>query len=160
MLKLSKKISANITNKTGAISEDENVKFRQHLMTLGLFETDSDSAAGRRSSIDSTATNVQVSDEIFTALQIKSTETGGFLLLSDVFCIVNRVKGIDLISPEDTLKFVKNLTHKHKDFCRLITYESGAMALEFGVSGGDNNLENFWSDCESDGQFEYLRFRS
>merc|ERR1711879_512121 len=42
----------------------------------------------------------------------------------------NRLKGVGLISPDDTLNLVRQLT-KNFNRCRLQIYDSGAMALEF-----------------------------
>jgi len=151
MIKLSNKISKSITDKTGAISEDENVRFRKHLMTLGV----TDEKGNDNNSSSSGSQFEDENEDLFNALEAKGEESGGFLLLSDVFCIVNRVKGIDLISPEDTLKFVDTITGRYSSKCKLIRYESGAMALEF-FSDQNHSLESYFSCAEYVDDFPFL----
>ena len=157
MIQLSKKISDQKIGKTGAISADESVQLRNHLMTLGLEEA----GDTEQSDLENFTTNED--DALFQKLKIKAQESGNFLLLSDVFCIVNRIKGIDLISPEDTLKFVSTMVKKHNSQCKLIKYDTGAMALEFinYTSGSVNNsIEKYFDQAMfvvgDDFEFDYL----
>ena len=159
MIKLSQKISREKIGKTGALSEDENVQFRNHLMTLGIGTEDGDQVQAASGS--SGGSVLDAGQELFKALREEARGSGNFLLLSDVFCVVNRIKGLDLISPEDTLKFVTEMVGRNERFCQLIRYESGAMALEFvdGGSGGvgSNSFEGYFEKCLLVDEFEYLR---
>lgn len=162
MIELSKKISKEKIGKTGALSDDENIQFRNHLMTLGMADAtamEDTASAGSAAGMSSTS-HLQDNDsqQLFKKLKIKSAESGNFLLLSDVFCVVNRIKGIDLISPEDTLKFVNNLAIRNSKNCKLINYDSGAMALEFVDSGGNsiNSFESYFEKCLRIEDYEYL----
>lgn len=54
------------------------------------------------------------------------TESGGMMSLADVYCRVNRARGMELLSPEDLL----NACHRMKGPIKLRTFPSGAMVLQ------------------------------
>ncbi|XP_063636319.1 vacuolar protein-sorting-associated protein 36 [Cydia splendana] len=104
MVAVSKNISTKIREKQGDISEDDTVRFKAYLMSLGIddpvtrdaFRSDSDYYMGLAQ---------QISDMMVAVLM----ECGGIMSLSDVWCRVNRARGLELISPEDLLNACKLL---------------------------------------------------
>ncbi|XP_053600270.1 vacuolar protein-sorting-associated protein 36 isoform X2 [Plodia interpunctella] len=104
MVAISKNISTKIREKQGDISEDDTVRFKSYLMSLGIddpvtrdaFRSDSDYYLGL---------SQQISDMMVAVLM----ECGGIMSLADVWCRVNRARGLELISPEDLLNACKLL---------------------------------------------------
>ncbi|XP_047023158.1 vacuolar protein-sorting-associated protein 36 [Helicoverpa zea] len=104
MVAISKNISNKIRDKQGDISEDDTVRFKAYLMSLGIddpvtrdaFRSDSDYYLGLAQ---------QISDMMVAVLM----DCGGIMSLADVWCRVNRARGLELISPEDLLNACKLL---------------------------------------------------
>ncbi|CAG9091152.1 hypothetical protein JYU34_009598 [Plutella xylostella] len=104
MVGISKTISAKIREKQGDISEDDTVRFKSYLMSLGIddpvtrdtFRSDSDYYMGLAQ---------QISDMMVAVL----LDCGGIMSLADVWCRVNRARGLELVSPEDLLNACKLL---------------------------------------------------
>ncbi|XP_072941968.1 vacuolar protein-sorting-associated protein 36 [Epargyreus clarus] len=104
MVTISKTISSKIREKKGDISEDDTVRFKSYLMSLGIddpvtrdaFRSDSDYYMGLAQ---------QISDMMVAVL----LDCGGIMSLADVWCRVNRARGLELISPEDLLNACKLL---------------------------------------------------
>uniref|UniRef100_A0A2H1VZU7 Vacuolar protein-sorting-associated protein 36 n=1 Tax=Spodoptera frugiperda TaxID=7108 RepID=A0A2H1VZU7_SPOFR len=104
MVAISKNISTKIRDKQGDISEDDTVRFKAYLMSLGIddpvtrdaFRSDSDYYLGL---------SQQISDMMVAVLM----DCGGIMSLADVWCRVNRARGLELISPEDLLNACKLL---------------------------------------------------
>ncbi|CAG5056038.1 unnamed protein product [Parnassius apollo] len=104
MVSISKTISTKIREKQGDISEDDTVRFKSYLMSLGIddpvtrdaFRSDSDYYVGLAQ---------QISDMMVAVLM----DCGGIMSLADVWCRVNRARGLELISPEDLLNACKLL---------------------------------------------------
>ncbi|VVC91642.1 vacuolar protein-sorting-associated protein 36 [Leptidea sinapis] len=104
MVSISKTISSKIRDKQGDISEDDTVRFKSYLMSLGIddpvtrdaFRSDSEYYMGLAQ---------QLSDMMVGVL----LECGGLMSLADVWCRVNRARGLELISPEDLLNACKLL---------------------------------------------------
>ncbi|CAH1635279.1 unnamed protein product [Spodoptera littoralis] len=104
MVVISKNISTKIRDKQGDISEDDTVRFKAYLMSLGIddpvtrdaFRSDSDYYLGL---------SQQISDMMVAVLM----DCGGIMSLADVWCRVNRARGLELISPEDLLNACKLL---------------------------------------------------
>lgn len=104
MVVISKNISTKIREKQGDISEDDTVRFKSYLMSLGIddpvtrdtFRSDSDYYLGLAQ---------QISDMMVAVLM----DCGGIMSLADVWCRVNRARGLELISPEDLLNACKLL---------------------------------------------------
>lgn len=121
MVGISKAISAKIRERQGDISDDETVRFKSYLMGLGI-----DDPVTR----DSFQSNVQyytsLAQQICEMLLDPITEVGGMMSLADVYCRVNRARGLELLSPEDLLNACKRLDGPIK----LRQFPSGAMVLQ------------------------------
>merc|ERR1712151_588688 len=108
MIELSDKIKKSMKEKTGGISEDETTNLRAALLSLGL-DDDNSQENGNNAHSKTPGDNSQ-NLKYFNILKSEAKRKGGVLLLSDIFCIINRLKGFSLISPSDTLGIVKELT--------------------------------------------------
>ncbi|XP_055378823.1 vacuolar protein-sorting-associated protein 36 [Condylostylus longicornis] len=121
MVGISKAISQKIKERKGEISEDETVKFKSYLMSLGI-----DDPVTRNSFASTSEYYKSLSNEICGILLDPIEEIGGMMSLADAYCRINRARGLELLSPEDVL-----------DSCRLLNgpiklrqFPSGAMVLE------------------------------
>ncbi|XP_026491663.2 vacuolar protein-sorting-associated protein 36 [Vanessa tameamea] len=124
MVTVSKTISSKIREKQGDISEDDTVRFKSYLMSLGIddpvtrdtFRSDSDYYMGLAQ---------QISDMMVAVL----IDCGGIMSLADVWCRVNRARGLELISPEDLLNACKLLQNVDSPMS-LRKFPSGACVLQ------------------------------
>ncbi|XP_077287412.1 vacuolar protein sorting 36 [Arctopsyche grandis] len=119
MVSISKTISTKIREKQGDITEDDTIRFKSYLMSLGIddpvtrdtFRTDSDYYKNL---------SQQISDMLVESL----VSSGGMMALADVWCRINRARGLELISPEDLL-----------NACRLLETIGAPMSLRKFPSG-------------------------
>lgn len=123
MVGLSKVISTKIRERKGDISEDETIRFKSYLMSLGI-----DDPVTRDGYQSNAEYYTKLSHEICTIIldPLESTEIGGMMSLADVYCRVNRARGLELLSPEDLLNACKVLCGPIK----LRQFPSGAMVLQ------------------------------
>ncbi|KAI5645154.1 EAP30/Vps36 family domain-containing protein [Phthorimaea operculella] len=127
MVSISKNISTKIREKQGDISEDDTVRFKAYLMSLGIddpvtrdaFRSDSDYYMGLAQ---------QISDMMVGVL----LECGGIMSLADVWCRVNRARGLELVSPEDLLNACKLLQTIDAPMA-LRKFPSGACVLQLNT---------------------------
>lgn len=124
MVSISKTISSKIREKQGDISEDDTVRFKSYLMSLGIddpvtrdtFRSDSEYYMGLAQ---------QISDMMVAVL----IDCGGIMSLADVWCRVNRARGLELVSPEDLLNACKLLQTIYAPMS-LRKFPSGACVLQ------------------------------
>ncbi|CAH2234175.1 vacuolar protein-sorting-associated protein 36 [Pararge aegeria] len=124
MVSISKNISSKIREKQGDISEDDTVRFKSYLMSLGIddpvtrdaFRSDSDYYMNLA---------LQISDMMVAVL----IDCGGIMSLADVWCRVNRARGLELVSPEDLLNACKLLERVDAPMS-LRKFPSGACVLQ------------------------------
>ncbi len=121
MVGLSKAISTKIRERQGDISEDETVRFKSYLMSLGI-----DDPVTRDGYQSNTEYYANLSRQICEIILDPMTEAGGMMSLADVYCRVNRARGLELLSPEDLLNACKVLRGPVK----LRQFPSGAMVLQ------------------------------
>lgn len=139
MVVISKNISTKIREKRGDISEDDTVRFKAYLMSLGIddpvtrdtFRSDSEYYLGLAQ---------QVSDMMVAVL----LDCGGIMSLADVWCRVNRARGLELISPEDLLNACKLLQTIDSPMS-LRKFPSGACVLQLN-SNRDEEIAKSTSD--------------
>lgn len=121
MVAISKVISSKIRERHGDISEDETVRFKSYLMSLGI-----DDPVTRDSAASNNEYFQLLANQICEMLLDPITEAGGMMSLADVYCRVNRARGLELLSPEDLLNACRMLDGPIK----LRTFPSGAMVLQ------------------------------
>lgn len=128
MVGLSKVISTKIRERKGDISEDETVRFKSYLMSLGI-----DDPVTRDNAASNSEYFQLLAKQICEMLLDPITETGGMMSLADVYCRVNRARGLELLSPEDLLNACQALNGPIK----LRTFPSGAMVLQLESHSDD-----------------------
>ncbi|XP_034480786.1 vacuolar protein-sorting-associated protein 36 [Drosophila innubila] len=121
MVGLSKSISGKIREQKGEISDDETVRFKSYLLSLGI-----DDPVTRDNFTSNTAYFNSLAQQICEMLLDPIEEHGGMMSLADVYCRVNRARGLELLSPEDLLHACEQLNGPIK----LRRFPSGAMVLQ------------------------------
>ncbi|XP_046742245.1 vacuolar protein-sorting-associated protein 36 [Diprion similis] len=124
MVSISKTISNKIREKQGDITEDETVRFKSYLMSLGI-----DDPVTRDAYKSSNEYFRQLARELAQILEEPLKEVGGMMALTDVYCRVNRARGLELLSPEDVLNASRQLVPLRLPVI-LRTFESGVMVLQ------------------------------
>ncbi|KAK3599983.1 hypothetical protein CHS0354_012636 [Potamilus streckersoni] len=124
MVQLSKTISTKIREKQGDITEDETVKFKSYLLSMGIADPVTRETHG---SGDKYFT--ELARQLAAVLEKPLQECGGIMTLSDVYCRVNRARGMELLSPEDLLNACEMFEFL-KLPVRLKTFDSGVMVLQ------------------------------
>lgn len=111
-------------DRQGDITEDETIRFKSYLMSLGI-----DDPVTRDSHKSDNQYYRSLAKQICDILQTPISEMGGMMTLADVYCRVNRARGLELLSPEDLLnacKLMENLDLPLK----LYQFSSGVMVLQ------------------------------
>lgn len=124
MVSLSHNIAARIKEQENDASSDETTKFRSCLLSLGIDDPVTRDAVGSTSQY-----HKKLAQEIATALQGPVKEAGGVMLLSEVFCRINRARGLQLLSPEDVANACSLLSTEHLPLT-LHTFHSGVRVLQ------------------------------
>lgn len=125
MVSLSKNISEKIKEKQGAISDDETVQFKSYLLGLGV-----DDPVTRSSFTDSNAYYTTLCKEIIKIIKVSLEEVGGTMALAEVYCRVNRARGLDLLSPEDLMHACFMMNNDTSLTVKLKKFDSGVLALQ------------------------------
>lgn len=121
MVSISRAISTKIRERHGEISEDETVRFKSYLMSLGI-----EDPVTRDNAQSNTEYFQLLANQICEVLLDPIIECGGMMSLADVYCRINRARGLELLSPEDLLNACRWL----KGPLKLRTFPSGAMVLQ------------------------------
>ncbi|XP_040169256.1 vacuolar protein-sorting-associated protein 36 [Anopheles arabiensis] len=121
MVAITNVVSAKIRERQGEISEDETVRFKSYLLSLGI-----DDPVTRDGTRSNSEYFLKLSRQLCEMLLDPITEAGGMMSLADVYCRVNRARGLELLSPEDLLEACRLLTGPIK----LREFPSGAIVLQ------------------------------
>jgi len=127
MVHLSKSISDKIREKQGEITEDETVRFKSYLLSLGI-----DDPVTRDSFRNSSEFHKSLARQLSDFLHIPIEEVGGMMSLADVYCRVNRARGLELLSPEDLLTACHLMSSLDLPL-RLHRFDSGVMVLQLAT---------------------------
>uniref|UniRef100_A0A2M4BR08 Vacuolar protein-sorting-associated protein 36 n=1 Tax=Anopheles marajoara TaxID=58244 RepID=A0A2M4BR08_9DIPT len=147
MVAVTKVVSSKIRERHGEVSEDETVRFKSYLMSLGI-----DDPVTRDGTRSSSEYFMKLSQQLCEMLLDPITEAGGMMSLADVYCRVNRARGLELLSPEDILNACKLLTGP----ITLRSFPSGAMVLQLEthddalVSRRTSELVNQYTSISTD----------
>ncbi|KRY52699.1 Vacuolar protein-sorting-associated protein 36 [Trichinella britovi] len=123
MVSLAKEITGEISKKKGAITEDEAVQLKAHLLSLGIEEPVTREKVESSSSYFS-----KLSEECIAILSDPISKSGGMLTLFDAYVRVNRARGFDLISPSDFFRACK-LINSSTSPIRMVTFRSQLRVL-------------------------------
>lgn len=129
MVSLSRSISNKI--KDHSVSADDTTQFRSYLLSLGI-----DDPVTREQYGSATQYHHHLAREVAGALEEPVREAGGVMLLSEVYCRINRARGLQLLSPEDVLQAC-NLMRRLDLPLSLHTFESGVQVVQ--VTGLDQD---------------------
>ncbi|XP_050428795.1 vacuolar protein-sorting-associated protein 36 [Adelges cooleyi] len=125
MVMLSRNISERIKEKQGVISDDETVRFKAYLLGLGV-----DDPVTRSSFTDSNIYYNTLCKEISKIIHVTLEEVGGTMTLPEVYCRVNRARGLDLLSPEDLMAACSLMNNDKTLPVKLKQFDSGVLALQ------------------------------
>jgi len=124
MVTLAKSISSKISDKQGNITEDETIKFKSYLLSLGVDDpVTKDSAGSDKKYYQGLA------KEMFLVLDQPIQEAGGMMTLTDAYVRVNRARGLALVSPEDLIQACKMLKDLNLPLT-VQTFDSGVIVLK------------------------------
>ncbi|XP_073844083.1 vacuolar protein sorting 36 [Musca autumnalis] len=121
MVSIARVISDKIRSQKGEISDDETVRFKSYLLSLGI-----DDPVTRDGFSSESAYYKRLAGQLCEMLLDPLEEAGGMMSLADVYCRVNRARGLELLSPEDLLQACRCMEGPIK----LRTFPSGAMVLQ------------------------------
>uniref|UniRef100_A0A0B8RSU4 Vacuolar protein-sorting-associated protein 36 n=1 Tax=Philothamnus irregularis TaxID=1899461 RepID=A0A0B8RSU4_9SAUR len=124
MVELSKSIASKIREKQGDITEDETIRFKSYLLSMGIANP-----VTRETHGSGTHYHMQLAKQLAGILQAPLEERGGIMSLTEVYCLVNRARGLELLSPEDLVNACKML-ESLKLPLRLRIFDSGVMVIE------------------------------
>ncbi|CAH0384681.1 unnamed protein product [Bemisia tabaci] len=124
MVVISKTISDKICNHQGEISEDETVKFKSYLLSLGI-----EDPVTRNRVQNENQFYENLAKEISKILLGTIKEIGGMMVLTDAYCRVNRARGLELLSPDDFLNASKLMDQLSLPL-KLRVFDSGVMVLQ------------------------------
>ncbi|XP_027743507.1 vacuolar protein-sorting-associated protein 36 isoform X2 [Empidonax traillii] len=124
MVELSKSIANKIKEKQGDITEDETIRFKSYLLSMGIANPVTRETYG-----SGTQYHMQLAKQLAGILQTPLEERGGIMSLTEVYCLVNRARGLELLSPEDLVNACKML-ESLKLPIRLRIFDSGVMVIE------------------------------
>ncbi|KAF4525442.1 hypothetical protein B566_EDAN004185 [Ephemera danica] len=110
MVQLSKSISDKIKEHQGDISDDETVRFKSYLLSLGI-----EDPVTRDSFRSENQFYNNLAQQIATMLEEQIKDVGGMMTLTEAFCRVNRARGLELLSPDDMLRACENATFENGD---------------------------------------------
>lgn len=124
MVELSKSIANKIKDKQGDITEDETIRFKSYLLSMGIANP-----VTRETHGSGTHYHMQLAKQLGDILLGPLEERGGMMALTEVYCLVNRARGMELLSPEDMVNACK-LLESLKLPLRLRVFDSGVMVVQ------------------------------
>ncbi|KFD54841.1 hypothetical protein M513_04275, partial [Trichuris suis] len=124
MVNLAKKISAEIRDKTGAISPDETIQLKSHLLCLGI----DDPVTRAHASGDSASYVTLLARECANVLHTPIENANGLMTVYHAYVYINRARGFDLISPND-FREACSLMEQLQLPVRMVQFRSGVSVL-------------------------------
>ncbi|XP_038055643.1 vacuolar protein-sorting-associated protein 36-like isoform X2 [Patiria miniata] len=133
MVDLSRTIANKIKDKQGSITEDETVQFKSYLLSLGIANP-----VTRETHGTGTKYHEELAKQLSDVLTKPIEESGGMMALSDVYCRINRARGMELLSPDDLVDACRQFEALRLPL-RLRVFNSGVMVIEL-VSKGEEAI--------------------
>ncbi|MCP9259417.1 Vacuolar protein-sorting-associated protein 36 [Dirofilaria immitis] len=123
-------------NRLMEYAREMTVRFKTYLLSLGVSDPVTKSAVG---------SNVEyyekLAGELAVVLYTPLKECGGMMTLSDVYCRVNRARGLELLSPEDILNACEMLKQTNLPIS-LNRFESGVIVVQLKEMSVETTVEN------------------
>lgn len=132
MVALSKSISQKLKEKGSSLTDDETIMFKSHLLSLGISDPVTKSAYG-----SSNTYHRELAKQLAEVLEQPVQDAGGILAMTDVYCRINRARGLELLSPEDLLNACKVMESLQLPL-RLHVFESGVTVLKLATQNDEN----------------------
>ncbi|GAB1293033.1 Vacuolar protein-sorting-associated protein 36 [Apodemus speciosus] len=141
MVELSKSIANKIKEKQGDVTEDETIRFKSYLLSMGIANPVTRETYG-----SGTQYHMQLAKQLSGILQAPLEERGGIMSLTEVYCLVNRARGMELLSPEDLVNACKML-EALKLPIRLRVFDSGVMVIELQTHKEEEMVASALETC-------------
>ncbi|KAI1241898.1 hypothetical protein IHE44_0005402 [Lamprotornis superbus] len=103
---------------------EKTIRFKSYLLSMGIANPVTRETYG-----SGTQYHMQLAKQLAGILQTPLEERGGIMSLTEVYCLVNRARGLELLSPEDLVNACKML-ESLKLPLRLRIFDSGVMVIE------------------------------
>ena len=117
------------------ISDDETIVFKSHLLALGV-GTEAEDPVTRKQSANESAYYVDLGRQIASLVKPVLDSSTGQMPLTDLYCTVNRARGLELISTEDLLNACYTL-ERHNSGLHLVQFESGLLVVQSDSYDGE-----------------------
>ncbi|XP_030836739.1 vacuolar protein-sorting-associated protein 36 [Strongylocentrotus purpuratus] len=135
MVDLTKTIANKIKEKQGEITEDETVKFKSYLLSLGIANP-----VTRETHGSGLKYHEELAKQLSEALIAPVEESGGMMAITDVYCRINRARGMELLSPDDLIDACQQFERLRLPL-RLRRFTSGVLVLESLSKGEEAAIE-------------------
>eukprot|EP00057_Strongylocentrotus_purpuratus_P027174 XP_011681648.1 PREDICTED: vacuolar protein-sorting-associated protein 36 [Strongylocentrotus purpuratus] len=135
MVDLTKTIANKIKDKQGEITEDETVKFKSYLLSLGIANP-----VTRETHGSGLKYHEELAKQLSEALIAPVEESGGMMAITDVYCRINRARGMELLSPDDLIDACQQFERLRLPL-RLRRFTSGVLVLESLSKGEEAAIE-------------------
>lgn len=124
-----KSISQKLKDRSNKeISDDETIVFKSHLLALGV-GTEMEDPVTRKQSANESAYYVELGKQIAALVKPVLDSSSGQMPLTDLYCTVNRARGLQLISTEDLLNACYTL-ERQRTGLRLVQFDSGLLVVQ------------------------------
>ncbi|CAJ0942547.1 unnamed protein product, partial [Mesorhabditis belari] len=135
MVSLSKSIAEKLRARQGSITDDETVEFKSYLLSLGVSDPVTKSTYGTGAKYFE-----KLAEELAFILEQPLKECGGMMTLPEVFCRVNRARGLELLSPEDLLNACNVLSNVDTPL-ELHRFPSGVLVVQLKSAAVDSTID-------------------
>ena len=111
------------------------MRFKSYLLSLGI-----DDPVTRNSYKTDNQYYRSLAKQICDFLQSHIEEMGGMMALTDVFCRINRARGLELLSPEDILNACQIMESMELPL-KLFEFSSGVRVLQLSTLDSESVAE-------------------
>lgn len=145
MVAISRNISTKLKEKQGDITEDETLQFKSYLLSLGIDDPVTRDAFG-----SSNKYFQELAKQISDIMEQPLKNSGGVMTLSDVYCRLNRARGLELLSPDDLVNACRTMDLLQLPV-RLHVFESGVMVLQLRSHSNEATVADTERTVEKNG---------
>ena len=146
MVSLANTLSKKIRDKQGELSEDETVRFKSYLMSLGISDPVTKESHG-----SGQAYYLNLAKELHKVLETPVKESGGMMTLTDAYVRINRARGLELISPEDLLNACECLASANSSLSLYTFPSTGVKVLQSSTFQSEEIAKQTADSVESSG---------
>jgi len=146
MVSLANTLSKKIRDKQGELSEDETVRFKSYLMSLGISDPVTKESHG-----SGQAYYLNLAKELHKVLEKPVRESGGMMTLTDAYVRINRARGLELISPEDLLNACECLNSANSSLSLYTFPSTGVKVLQSSSFQSEEIAKQTTDSVESSG---------